>query len=108
MLQDCRLVCYDTEITSSSNQIGICLPGRQNEVFNVGKTAIVSPLQLFKHDQNILPLPFEEDDWEGALGNMCVGKELMQSSPNLQDLYNNGEGDKAKEILKNSQIETYT
>lgn len=107
ILQECRLVCYDTGVTSGSSQIGISLPGRKNEVFNIGKTAIVAPLQLFKHDPELLPLAFDEDDWRGALGNMCVGKELMQSSPNLSEYYEKGEKEKAKELMHASEIEIY-
>jgi PH domain len=95
LLEECRLLSVELVSSSAQSQISFSFPSFDTQVFDVGKFAIVDCKRFFHASGRE---QFTEDDWKGAMGSRSIPKELMQSSPDVTDLYDSGDIDEARHI----------
>ena len=98
--QEARLVMVDEMEQSGSGQIGFSFPGFDSQVFDVGRLSVIACHQLFGSPH---PLLFTRKDYESAIESSSPAKEMMQSSPDIQALYDRGQVDEARVLSYQAQ-----
>lgn len=105
LLKGAKLVLVDPkEEAAAETQIGFSYPGFVSEVVEVGPISVVSVWQLIADASD---LSFQQHDWNAALALPSVGKLLMQTSPDVSDLYDKGPAGvkEAKALMSAAQLE---
>eukprot|EP00475_Leptophrys_vorax_P011729 TRINITY_DN18260_c0_g2_i1.p1 TRINITY_DN18260_c0_g2~~TRINITY_DN18260_c0_g2_i1.p1 ORF type:complete len:862 (+),score=191.49 TRINITY_DN18260_c0_g2_i1:82-2667(+) len=97
------LVCDDGNGYRGDENIGFSYPGYENEMFRVGPLSVVRVWRLFRGSGRYTS--FSLSGWDGTLGARSIGKELMQTLPEVQELYEFGRSAEAKEICTMAAME---
>jgi hypothetical protein len=103
LLKDCLLICEDGPNNTGDENIGFSYPGFENEMFRVATLSILRAWRLFRASGK--NMSFSLSGWDGTLGARSIGKELMQTLPDVQELYEQGEVQKAKDITYEAALE---
>eukprot|EP00475_Leptophrys_vorax_P021206 TRINITY_DN28942_c0_g1_i1.p1 TRINITY_DN28942_c0_g1~~TRINITY_DN28942_c0_g1_i1.p1 ORF type:complete len:799 (-),score=166.08 TRINITY_DN28942_c0_g1_i1:50-2446(-) len=90
------LLCDDGCRYSGDENIAFSYPGFESEMFQVSTLATIRPWRLLRVSGRYTS--FSLSGWEGTLGARSIGKELMQTYPEVQELYDIGKGADAREI----------
>lgn len=102
LVKHSHLVVEDVTSNSSQSQIGFSFIGFDAQHFDVGRVAVISAQRFFQH---IGPQAFRQDDWHGSRNSGSIAKELMQSSPDVTELYEAGRVREAKRVAMESTMQ---
>src|SRR5690554_841273 len=96
LLRNARVCCVedDSVVSAVSNRIEFSFPGFDTQQFELGKLAVVEPFKFFRGT----PHCYSDSQWSGSLGSNSVAKELMQSSPDVSDIFDSDPA-KAKQVM---------
>jgi hypothetical protein len=89
------LVCEDAELKGDES-VSFSHPGFDAEIFSIASTSIVSCWSIFEGSGSENSI--SRKAWEDCLSASSVGKELMQTIPDIQHLYDSGNSEAAREI----------
>jgi len=103
LLKHGLLVCDDCDGYRGDENIAFAFPGFDNEMFRVGPLSVLKVWRLFRGSGRYTS--FSLSGWDGTLGARSISKELMQTLPDVQELYDFGRGAEAKEICSFAAME---
>lgn len=103
LLVHALLVCDDGALYQGDENIGFSYPGYENEMFRVGSLSVFRVWRLFRAAGRYMS--FSLSGWDGTLGARSIGKELMQTLPEVQELYEFGKSNEAKEICATAAMD---
>jgi hypothetical protein len=97
------LLCEDGIGYRGDENIAFSYPGFDTEMFNVATLSMVRIWKLFRaagknHSYSL-------SGWDGTLGARSIGKELMQTLPEVNELYEEGKSAEAKAIWSEAIME---
>ena len=98
---EARLLMVDRLEQSGSGQIGFSFPGFDTQVFDVGKLCVIACGQLLSPQPHALL--FTARDFQLAMESSSPAKEMMQSSPDITQLFARGEREEARALAAQSQ-----
>ena len=96
-----RLFMVDELEQSGSGQVHFSFPGFDAQRFDVGKLSVIACHQLFACQPH--PLLFTRRDYDAAIESSSPAKEMMQSSPDVQALFDSGQVDEARALSYDAQ-----
>jgi hypothetical protein len=95
LLQNSLLVCEDGIVRGDEN-IGFSHPGFDSEVFQVASLSVISGWSMFNGSGS--RDAFSISGWDGSMSASSIAKELMQTLPDINHLYETGQSTLAREI----------
>lgn len=102
LIRSARLVCAAEIAQGSTAQIGFCFPGFDSQVVDVGAFSVISFWSFFESASSVA---YSEEDLQGALNSSLCAAELMQSTPDVTQLYEDGKMEEAKTISHDSTLQ---
>lgn len=128
LIERCYIIATDSVEAMNSSLISFSYPGLASLTFNVGEIAVLPAKKLFPRQkpcssienqaeaimreeisnlsfESYASTPFSDKEWENSLSSSSPGKELMQSTTDVSELFEQGKSQQAKLIDRFSSLE---